>query len=147
MLVHAIMEPTTSFFAECLYFSTSSLARTLSRMAEDAFARAGLSPSYAFVVVTVNRLPGISPSAIARQLEMQPSTITRFLDKLEQKKLIDRKFDGRNSSIYPTEKSQEMNLMLEECWEALKEQYREELGLNMSKMLANNISEANERLK
>jgi DNA-binding MarR family transcriptional regulator len=141
------MEAEKSFFSECLYFSTSSLARTLTRMAEDAFARTGLSPSYAFVVLTVNRQPGISPSGIARQLDMQPSTITRFLDKLELKKLIKRRFDGRISSIYPTEKAQEMNLLLDECWDELKDQYREELGLNMSKMLANNISEANDRLR
>ncbi len=135
-----------SQFCNCLYFSTNALARTLSRMADDAFAKTGLSPSYAFVLMAVNGKPGISPSELAIEMQMQPSTITRFIDKLEQKKYVKREFEGKTAKILPLEKSVEIDSLLHESWSGLYDEYKEILGPNMAKMLSNNIVEANERL-
>lgn len=115
-------------------------------MAEDSFARTGLSPSYAFVLIIVHRSPGLGPSQIARKMHMQPSTITRFLDKLERQGFLSREEDGKTVKVHPTDQSQELYETLLECWEDLTERYQEELGLNMSKLLSNNISAAIDRL-
>lgn len=140
-------EEKRSYFCNCLYFSANSLARNMTRLAEEAFSRTGMSPSHAFVLMTVNRIPGISPSALADEMHMKPSTITRFVDKLESKGFLNRESEGKTIRIFPTDKSKDMSELLLEGWEKLYETYKEMLGPNMTKLLTNNISEANERIK
>lgn len=139
-------EEERSFFCNCLYFSTNSLARSLTRLAEDAFASTGLAPSYAFVLISINRNPGMTPSGLAKEMHMQPSTITRFLDKLESKGYLTRSYEGKSSKVFPTDKSNGINEQLLDAWKSLNENYRELLGNNMAHLLENNISEAINRV-
>lgn len=118
----------------------------MTKLAEEAFSKTGLAPSHAFVVMAVNRVPGISPGALSQEMHMQPSTITRFVDKLEIKGYLTREVEGKTAKIFPTVKSEEINEELVDSWQSLFSTYKELLGSNMAKLLTNNISEANERL-
>lgn len=136
-----------SYLSDCLYFSSNALARSLTRLAEEAFHPVGLAPSYAFVLMTVNRKPGISPSKIAQELKMQPSTITRFLDKLQNRAYLLRETDGKKVKVYPTSKSQKINDGLLESWERLYERYHALLGDELAAMLSKEVISASEKLE
>ena len=87
----------------CLYFSSNRFVRLLTKLAEDEFRITGLTPTYAFAVTVVNKYGKISSTELAEYLQMAPSTITRFVDKLLIKDLVGRKIEGKNSFIFSTE--------------------------------------------
>lgn len=115
-------------FCNCLYFSANSLARCVSRMAEEAFATTGLAPSYAYVLHIVIKRPGIAQKEIGQEMMLTPSTITRFIDKLQIKGLITRQVEGKNSYIKPTTKGKSLAPKLEEAMQQLHAEYKRVLG-------------------
>ncbi len=120
----------------------------MSRLAEEAFARTGWSPSHAFVMITVNRFDkGVIPSQIAKELHLTPSTVTRLLDKLEQKAMVMRETDGKNSLVKPTKKSLALNDELLTSWNSLFENYKQLLGKGFSEKLADQLYDASEIIK
>lgn len=78
----------------CLYYAANALARNISRLGEDAFARTGLVPSLGFLPMTVNRNPGVQPLEAAEIMLLDSSTVTRLVEKLQSKCLVTRKTQG-----------------------------------------------------
>ncbi len=92
-------------FERCLYFNTNALARKLNAKWDKAFAQFDLPPSHGYLLRLVLDKPGLSQQAIAMELSLEKSTIARFLDVLENKKLLERKSAEeslREKAIYPT---------------------------------------------
>lgn len=148
LLVHTNMENEKSYFCNCLFFSSASFARNMSKLADEAFAKTGWSPSHAFVIITVNRNDeGVIPSLIAKELHLTPSTVTRLLDKLEQKGMVRRENDGKNSLVKPTEKSLALNEELMTSWNSLFDHYKKLLGKDFSERLADQLYDASEKIK
>lgn len=141
------MKTEKSYFCNCLYFSAGSLARNLTRLAEDAFAKTGLSPSHAFSLLAILKQPGISPSQVAKELHMTPSTITRFLDKLEQKGFINRELEGKSYSLFGTDKGLSRQSELEAAWQQLLKNYNDLLGADLAATLASQIYDASVKLQ
>lgn len=104
-----------SKFARCLYFSSSALARKIEKLAQESWDRVNLSPSHGYLLVLVLESPGIQPKAISEQLQLQPSTVTRLLEKLEEKKLLVRTSEGKLTNVYPTPKGKELWPKMQEC--------------------------------
>jgi DNA-binding MarR family transcriptional regulator len=120
---------------DCLYFSSNKLARVVGKMAEEEFKITGLSPTYAFLISIVNENSGISQKEIGEKLHMTPSTITRFIDKLENKGLLIRKNDGKNAFIYLTESGCSLQVEIDKAWSNLNNRYSEILGVDEVKGL------------
>lgn len=116
------------YFHGCLYFTASSLARIITQMADEEFRSTGLSPTYAFLIMLVNDKQGISPSELSQKLNLAPSTITRLIDKLEIKGIIERKSEGKSSMTYSTDKGIALQKEIEVAWKRLHERYSEALG-------------------
>lgn len=117
-----------NLLSRCLYFTSNKLARIIGKMADEEFRITGLSPTYAFLVSIVNENLGISQKEIGEKLHMTPSTITRFIDKLENKNLVVRKADGKNTLIYLTEKGSILMVDINKAWNNLHERYSKVLG-------------------
>ncbi len=117
-----------NIFHQCLYFTTHSLCRATARMAEEEFAVIGFSPSYAFILTLVDREPGIMPTGLADALNLAPSTITRFLDKLEHQGLLERRAEGRTARVYLTERGVALRPTIESAWTSLYSRYVAALG-------------------
>jgi MarR family transcriptional regulator, organic hydroperoxide resistance regulator len=115
-------------FCSCLYYSANSLARNITRMAEEEFAVTGLTPSYAFIVMRVNNQPGVLIGDLARIMALTPSTVTRLIEKLERKKLLKRITDGKNTKVYPTRSSKNLEITIIQSWQNLHKRYSKLLG-------------------
>lgn len=109
-------------FEECLYFNSNALARTVSRIWTKAYSQFELSPPHAFLLRVVLAKPGLLPRELAEELSLSRSTITRFMDSLEQRHLLIRKptgKDGRELQVYPTKRAIEIHQELDASGHAL----------------------------
>jgi DNA-binding MarR family transcriptional regulator len=100
-----------------MYFASNALARKTEKLALAAWKKADLSPSHAYLLMIVLEDPGVQPGALSMELHLTPSTITRLIEKLEEKKLVVRTSEGKTTSVYPTSKSKVMKPLLQECVE------------------------------
>ncbi len=114
--------------SNCLYFTANSLARAITRMAEECFKPAGLSPSHAFLLLLVLENPGIGPSDLAGRLNLAPSTVTRLADSLIRRGLIEKSSQGKAVSIRPTPLGESQAQAIAAAWKALHKAYCERLG-------------------
>jgi DNA-binding MarR family transcriptional regulator len=135
------------YLDHCLFFTANSLARTISRFAEEEFMLTGLSPSIAFIQMIVNQQPGISQNDIGTEMNLSPSTITRFIDRLEARELIRREVSGKNSFIHPTQKGLDIQISIEEAWSRLHERYATLLGREAADQLTSSILSANKMIE
>ncbi len=131
----------------CLYFTANSLSRIITRMAEEEFSITGISPSHAFLMLLVNANPGIGPTELANELHLAPSTVTRLVDKLAGKGLLERRADGKTIGVYPTEAGEQVQETIYQAWHRLFERYSAKLGETYSQELTQMIDEASQRLE
>jgi len=112
----------------CLYFTAGALSRSISRLADAAFAPTGLSPSHAFVLMLAAEQPGIGPGELAARLALAPSTVTRFVDALVLRGLLTRTALGRAMQIAPTPAGLGLLKGVEQAWKRLHNAYLAVLG-------------------
>lgn len=112
---------------DCLFFSVTKLARGFGKLGDDAFSKTGLSPSHAFILYLVNCSGPLHQKEIGEKLHLSPSTITRFIEKLESKGLIEKTVEGKNAVITTTEKGLALHETVAEAWRKLHQQYEDVL--------------------
>lgn len=103
----------------CLFFTTTKLTRVLKKNADDIFNITGLSPSHAFILYMVALKKKIHQKEVGEYLHLTPSTISRFVAKLESKKLIEKEVEGKNVYLIITEKGQMLQTTIMQSWETL----------------------------
>ena len=109
------MKTSESKYSKCLYFTANSLARKIEKLALESWNKVDLSPSHAYLLMMVVENPGVQPTFISDHLQLQPSTVSRLLEKLELKKLVIRTTEGKTSNVYPAAKGKELFPKLKEC--------------------------------
>lgn len=141
-------EPTLStYLSNCLYFTANSLARTVGRMAEEAFADTGLSPAHAFLMMLVNERPGLTQKELTQALQLAPSTVTRFVDSLQRKGFVVRSVEGKLTRVSPTSEGQQLKEPIAKAWKSLYYHYSDILGEEEGKKLTAIVREANCKLE
>lgn len=90
--------------------------------------------------------PGIQPTSIAEHLQLQPSTITRLIEKLEEKKLLVRTTEGKITNVYPTPKGKDMMPRLKECVDDFYNSYSTILGKEESTRMVQSIGKFADKL-
>jgi DNA-binding MarR family transcriptional regulator len=116
-------------------------------MAKEEFAITGLDPSYAHLMLLLCDRPGLSQNELAQLMNLKPSTITRFIDKLQEKGLIERVTDGRSSLIYPSDTGKDKSRMIRKALKNLYQKYCDVLGEDFATKLTSDINEANKKLE
>ena len=122
------MYPADELLDRCMYFTTARLHRALDHLVADCFAASGLAPNQAFLLMTVQDRPGITAGELASALHLSPSTLTRFLDKLESRALVRRTKEGRSAKVEVTAKGSRLRPALEAGWAELYRRYTAALG-------------------
>ncbi|MBM7566065.1 MarR family winged helix-turn-helix transcriptional regulator [Paenibacillus sacheonensis] len=136
-----------SFLRNCLFFNANRLSRAVTKLAEEHFAQTGLSPMYGYLIRIVNGSPGITQKLLAEKLYITPSTLTRFIDKLETKKLVERKVQGKTVLVYPTEKGLALENQIRDASKSFKAAYEELIGQAAAVMLSAEIEKSSALLE
>ncbi len=134
------MQIKESKYSQCLYFTSAALARKVEKIAIDVWKEVDLPPSHAYLLMVVLEQPGIQPSGLASELHLQPSTITRLVEKLELKKLLVRTTEGKITNIYPTPKAKELLPRMKQCVQKFYKIYSSLLGKEESSRLVSDIA-------
>ena len=140
------MKTSESTYSRCIYFVSNALARKTEMLAVAAWKPAGLSPSHAYLLMLVLDDPGIQPGALSDELHLTPSTITRLIEKLEEKKLVVRTAEGKTTNVYPTPKAKEMYPLLKKCVKVFYETYTTILGEEESSRLVHSMGKIADKL-
>lgn len=130
-----IGEKRTSKYSGCLNFSANALARVMTTIADDEYGRLGLTASHAFLLKEAIENPGIQPKELSEELHLTPSTITRLIEKLELKKLVERKMEGKHTLVYATEKGVVMLPDIKRAQKAISRRYSDVIGPDMARQL------------
>ena len=131
----------------CLFFAANSLARDISRMGEEEFTSIGMTPSYAFLITLAIDSPGISQKEISAEMNMAPSTVSRFIDGLVRRGLLRKDIQGRTTYIHPTEKGMHLQDSIQAVWKNLYERYSKILGQENGDELTRLCLEASRKLQ
>jgi len=133
-------------YCRCLYFSANALARSITRLAEEVFDPTGLSPSQAFILMTVASKPGINPGEVAQKMQLTASTVTRLMDALERRALVRRVAEGRAVVVQPTKEGTRLAEAVRDAWRQLYLNYSGLLGEGRARQLTEEIYAAHEVL-
>jgi DNA-binding MarR family transcriptional regulator len=135
------------YLSGCLYFTANSLSRNMTEIARKEFSVTGLDPSYADLMILIYDRPGLSQNELGRMMNLTPSTITRFLDKMIDAGLVRKELDGRMSFVYPTEEGEKKSKLISKALHNLYLKYCEKLGEDVAIKLTHDIYEANKKLE
>lgn len=140
------MKTSESKYCGCLYFTANALARKVEKIAIEGWKKVDLSPSHAYLLLLALQEPGITAGQLAEQLQLSPSTVTRLVEKLEEKKLVIRASEGKQTNVYPTQKAKDLKPVLKECVNELTERYNKVLAKGEGKCFIESMHEVCERL-
>ncbi|MBC6490863.1 MarR family winged helix-turn-helix transcriptional regulator [Flavihumibacter stibioxidans] len=140
------MKTSESRYHKCMYFASGSLARKIEKLAIDCWKKLGLAPSHAYLLMIVLEEPGMQPGVLAEELQLSPSTVTRLIEKLEEKKLVVRTSEGKITNVYPTPKGKELGPQLKSCATEFNETYSAILGKEESARLIQSINRITDKL-
>jgi len=132
-------------FERCLYFNLNALTRKVNRVWESEFRQTGLSAPHAYVMRLVLSEPGITQKQLAEELHLDPSTVTRFVDALVERRLVRRDTshnDRRSSAVLPTAEGKGLQKKLEKIGEGLFQTMRTRLGDQQFQELVSALQEA-----
>jgi len=90
--------------------------------------------------------PGLQPGHLANHLQLQPSTITRLIEKLESRKLVIRTTEGKVTNVYATPRGKDMLPKLKECLQDFYQHYVSILGKDESAKLVQNMIRVTDKL-
>lgn len=110
-------EKATSRFSACLLFSANALSRAVTAIGDEEFGRYGLSYSHAYLLCLVVDQPGVTPTELSSALYLTPSTVTRLVEKLEQKQFVRRESEGKKTLVYPTSEGEALRQDIAGAWD------------------------------
>ena len=134
-------------FNQSLYYQSNRLARKLSKIAEDAFKPSGLAPTYAYLLMLLDQWKELSLSDISTGLDIDPSTTTRFIDRLLKKELVRRRKEGRYGYISLSPKGISKMPQIRECNDNLEIQITKMFGPKTSNKHTEYLSEIINKIK
>jgi DNA-binding MarR family transcriptional regulator len=119
----------------------------ITKFAEEEFARCGLSPAAAYLLMILIEQDGMNQKELGARLHLQPSTVTRLIDKLADKQLVSSKMDGRMSIVSITSKGKELDTVIQECWMNLRARYSKYLGEEAGDALSLHLYDISNKLE
>jgi len=141
------MKTSESRYSDCIYFVSNALARKVDKLASDAWKKVNLAPSHAYLLMIVIDKPGSQPGMLSEELHLTPSTVTRLIEKLEDKKLVTRLTQGKTTNVFPTQKGKDLVPKLRACVQEFNTAYLEILGKEESEKLVRNMNKIADKLQ
>lgn len=115
-------------FGGCLYFNLTTLNRQITKVWNDEFALLGLSPSHGYLLMAIAKNPNTSQKYLREIMELDASTITRFVDALEAKNLIQRSGVGKGCELSLTASGRDISTRVKQAASTLRDKMRDTFG-------------------
>lgn len=111
-----------------LYITLNAFSRAVSARADAVCKPYGLTASYAFLLLGIMENPGSDQKTIGDMNHFAPSTMTRFIDKLEKKELLTREQDGKSVKLNLTKKGEKLTKDLSKAIRLFNSDLEKDLG-------------------
>lgn len=82
-----------------MHTEANRFSREISAFYDAYFKEEKLATSYIELILIVDEAGSTTQKGIAEKLSLAPSTITRFINKLEKRGFVLKEMDGRNAMI------------------------------------------------
>lgn len=113
---------------DLMHAITNSISREITKFYDVYFKDDNLATSYVELLLLIEDYEKISQKAIAAKMNLAPSTITRFINKLIKKGWVSKKMDGRISYVTLSEKGVNEVPKLRKKYEQVEDDLKEILG-------------------
>jgi DNA-binding MarR family transcriptional regulator len=111
-----------------MYREINALSRMVADHFDSYFKDFGLTTSYVELLLEIKELGPSGQSELSEKLRFAPSTITRFIAKLEKRELVNREKEGRSVIISLTEKGAALVKQLNDAYETARTDLEDKLG-------------------
>ncbi len=135
-------------FGSHIYVQTNAMARKVSTLADRHFRPYGWSMSYVLLLLAIHKRDGAGQKELSRVFHLAPSTLTRFVDKLNNGGLVERIREGKEIMLELTEGGRELVGELEKEMERFDRELEKLWGVKyqdtLSRMLEFGIRQMDE---
>ena len=128
-------------YNNCIYFNLSTLNRRITKIWQDEFSLLGLSPSHGYLLAAMAEKPMASQKELSEIMELDASTITRFIDALSAKKMIEKVSIGKGAKFALTAKGAEVSDKTNQLMSTLFSNMQSTLGENEFTKLVDNLQQ------
>ena len=134
-------------YDQCVYFNISTLNRKITKIWQDEFSLLGLSPSHGYLLGAMARKPMATQKELSEIMELDASTITRFIDALNSKKLIEKVSTGKGAKFRLTPEGKTLSLRTDELMNSLFSNMQNSLGETKFANLINSLQQTKQSLQ
>jgi len=134
-------------FDHCIYFNLSTLSRQITKIWNKEFSLLGLAPSHGYVLAALATTPDASQKELSEIMELDASTITRFIDALVAKKLIEKTSIGKGARYIITPEGAALSHKIDILMDQLFENMQSTFGKNDFKSFVTGLQHAKHTLK
>ena len=136
-----------SMYEKCIYFNLATLNRKVTKVWRDEFSVLGLSPSHGYLLAAMAEKPMSTQKELSEIMELDASTITRFIDVLSSKKLIEKQSTGKGAKFILTSQGLLIANKANDLMDTLFSNMQNTLGKAELATFVNNIKQAKQMLE
>lgn len=111
-----------------MHFTVNSFAREVGKIFDDHLKSLDIAPSYAELLMLLSERDGMQQQEIADEMNLAPSTITRFIAKLQKEKLVKKRKKTGRSDVVLTEMGAQKTRQIKEEYARAVDEMKELLG-------------------
>lgn len=128
-------------YSNCVYFNLSTLNRRITKIWQDEFNLIGLSPSHGYLLSAMAEKPMATQKELSEIMELDASTITRFIDVLSTKKMIEKVSIGKGAKFTLTKKGSDVSDKANRLMNTLFSNMQNTLGKNEFTKLVDSLKQ------
>lgn len=111
-----------------MHFTVNSFAREVGKIFDEYIKPLGIATSYAELLMKLEDKEGLQQHEIAEEMNLAPSTITRFIAKLQKEKLVRKRKKTGRSDVILTEEGREKTDQIKKEYAKAKKELEKLLG-------------------
>ncbi|WP_423215937.1 MarR family winged helix-turn-helix transcriptional regulator [Streptococcus equinus] len=104
-----------------LFFAIKKLNRALDKISEESFQKVGLSPSQSTILMILDMENGKLHKDLAKILGVTAPTLTRIIEKLVHKGLVEIICKGRTKHVYITDEGRKVIPSIQQAHSEVKQ--------------------------